>query len=97
MPPHDIHSSIETITELFMDKKTNRVMLDTAELEKVPNVWKLYEISKKIPHGLRIAVITGKDRLHSRNLNFFETTSRNKGKAVKVFRSLIEAEKWLTN
>ncbi|MBL4862949.1 MAG: hypothetical protein JKY09_08040 [Crocinitomicaceae bacterium] len=94
---NDIATSIDRISELFYDKKTRRVILDTTIVENVPNVWSLYEISKKIPDGIRIAVVTSKKQLSCKNLSFFETTSRNKGKTVRVFNSMSDAENWLIN
>ncbi|MBL4861814.1 MAG: hypothetical protein JKY09_02200 [Crocinitomicaceae bacterium] len=93
----DILESIEMLSKLFNLKTIDKVMIDTSQQEKIPTISNLYELSKKIPYGLKIAIVSTLTQMSYNNLKFFETTSSNKGKMLKVFKSVEEAELWLYN
>ena len=91
----EIGESIDTIAKLFREKKINKVLVDTTKQKDVPNIGSLYYLSKRIPHGLKIAIVMSTEQVTFEDLKFFETTSINKGKLMKVFKSIKDAENWL--
>ena len=91
----DIAKSIETITELFDQGIISKVIVDTRKQEILPKAGSLYFISEKLPPGIKIALVISKDQKTKMGLKFFETTIYNKGKSMKIFESIGEAEIWL--
>ena len=91
----DISESIDTVAKLFHEGKINKVLVDTTKQVSVPDVVGFYDLSKKFPYGLKIALLTTKEQLSFEGLKFFETTSFNKGKDLKIFNLIEEAKNWL--
>lgn len=91
----DIAKSIDTITKLFDQGKISKVIVDTRNQEMLPEAGSLYFLSEKLPAGLKIALVITKNQKTKMALKFFETTSYNKGKSMKIFESLGEAKIWL--
>lgn len=92
---NDIHESIETINRLFSEGKINKVIVDTTKQENMPSSMQLYNLSKELPYGLKMALIGFKEQMTIEDLKFFELTSSNKGKQMRIFESVEEANKWL--
>ena len=91
----DIEESMNTVTKLFHDGRINRVLVDTTKQESVPSVISFYELSKKFPSRLKIALLATEEQTSFADLKFFETTSLNKGKYLNIFHSIEDAKHWL--
>ena len=91
----DIRDSIIAVEALFHSGKINVVLVDATEQEYLPNVISLYNLSNELPFGVKIALFAHTDQITFENLQFFETTSHNKGKLLRLFRDKKEALMWL--
>ncbi|MDB4335125.1 hypothetical protein OAA06_02065 [bacterium] len=91
----DIEESIIKINELFKNGVVDKVLVDASGQIKIPDLGSFYKLSDKFANGIRIAVYTKIDLSNSKDLEFFELTSRNKGKVLKVFYDMEEAKQWL--
>lgn len=92
----DIRHSIQQIIKSFNEKRINKVLVDTTLQKGLPNYLQIYELSEELPHGIKMALITKPDQLTLETLRFFELTSSNKGKLMKIFDSGEKARIWLS-
>jgi hypothetical protein len=95
---------IEAKTKAFLlaqEKGTNRYLVDDTDWETAISVTDMYEWPKlyeqwRADRLSRVAVIMpNPDSPEARDLQFYETTSRNRGWNVSVFPTRDEAVAWL--
>ena len=70
----DISETMDTLTKLFQEGKINKVLADTTKQVNVPSLFKIYYLSEKLPHGLKIALLANKEQLSFEQVKFFEIT-----------------------
>lgn len=93
----DISDSIHVISDLFKKGEITKVLVNTTKQTVVPNNMQLFNLSEQLPHGLKIAILSVHGQMTLNDLKFFELTSSNKGKLLRVFDSLKKANEWLSN
>lgn len=91
----DISGSIQLIKKHFLSGDINKVLVDTTGQKNMPSSLNVYHLSDELPYGLKFALVTNPGQLTMEALKFFELTSSNKGKMLKVFQSEEEARLWL--
>ncbi len=92
----EIAQSIEMVNQLYLDGIIDKVMVFADMQEKLPTFDELYKVSKIFSSELKIALMMSKNKQPLQELKFLEITSQNKGKPVKIFNSMHEANSWLS-
>ena len=100
IPPADLQKAAAATLKLAREQGTHRLLGDCATLEGGHSIVDLYGLgqmleSLPLPAGLHEALVMPQLTAVARDVHFGETTCRNRGIDVRVFKTMDEALAWL--
>lgn len=98
--PAELHQAAAVTLSAAKDHRTRRLLGDCRALEGGHTIVDLYglgELLATMPSavGIREALVMPQLSAAARDVQFWETTCRNRGIDVRVFKSMTEAREWL--
>ena len=93
----NIAESITKIKELNANTTVSTILVDTTEQEKLPDAFKLLELAKTFPRGMKVAMLIKETQPTKKDIHFVETANLNRGVDVKYFTDINQAMDWLRN
>jgi hypothetical protein len=95
---NDLDKDRQAISRINREMGIDRVLVDATAAVKAPSELPLYEHGRSlaengIPRSIRYAILVSRDV--EEDVRFLETTSRNRGVDMRVFKSRDEALSWL--
>lgn len=98
--PADLQKAAATTLNLAREHNTRRLLGDCSTLEGGHSIVDLYglgQLLESMPSaaGIHEALVMPQLSAAARDVHFWETTCRNRGIDVRVFRTMEEAREWL--
>lgn len=97
--PAELQQAAARTVQLAGERKTLRLLGDCIALEGGHSIVDLYGLSRMLESlaldGMREALVMPRLSAAAQDVHFWETTCRNRGIDVRVFRTLEEARAWL--
>jgi hypothetical protein len=100
IPPGTLKEAVEATLDLGRERGTTRFLADCTSLEGGHSVVDLYGLAALVEsvgttRDLREALVMPQLEAAARDVEFWETTCRNRGFDVRVFAGMAEARAWL--
>jgi hypothetical protein len=101
IPAEALLQAVQATLALGRERGTTRYLADCTALEGGHSIVDLYGLgqlveSAGVPRDSREALVLPQLDAVARDVEFWETTCRNRGFHVRVFRAIAEARAWLT-
>ena len=93
----DAAESMKKAIRIHEEIGINRLLIDTAELTKLPSTVSVFNFFSQVSDDLFFAIIVKEESFSGEMLSFGETVAVNRGKNVKVFTNREVALEWLLN
>ena len=99
-PVNEIREVVKSVLDLVSKQGTKRLLVDCSHLVHSNTVFDIYELpiyyeSVKLDRGLKQAVVLPISKDSRKNVEFYETVTRNRGYNVCVHKDRQAAIKWL--
>ena len=97
--PNEIESTISKAIEEALKAKLNIIITREIPVKQRATTVDFYYYGKIFSESgfIKRLALAFPEEMHHDNLDFFETTSRNRGVNFKLFSSVDEALKWVNN
>jgi len=91
----DISSSVNLVQHISNETGIKKVLVDTLEVESMPNITSIFNLAKAFPRNVKIAVLCSKEQPAFKDVLFTETAALYQGISIRLFTSQTDAFQWL--
>jgi len=94
----DLTASRDRVAEIIRERGLTEVLVDARELTSLPPTFALFLFGKSFAdnEGLRTMKLAGVvSEKTTKDMSFIETVARNRGVAMRIFKSMEAAVAWL--
>jgi len=91
----DISSSINLINHISKETGITKVLVNTLQVESMPNINSILNLTKVFPRNVKIAVICSEEQPIYKDILCIETAALYQGISFRLFTSQTDAFQWL--
>jgi len=91
----DVSSTVNIVKHISNETGIKKVLVDTLEVESMPSITSILNLTKTFPRNVKIAILCSKEQPTFKDILFIEKSALYQAISIRLFTSKNDAFQWL--